>query len=429
MAAVLGMALLLVVLAARLPIGFSLTLVGFLGYGIVGGWGAALGMLGIEPYSQVTEYLLSAVPMFLLMGHFAHHTGISEEIYRTAYRWLGFLPRGLALATVAGCAGFAAASGSSVATAAVMGTVSLPQMARYNYHPRLATGCVAADGTLGILIPPSITLVLFGIITDTPIGELLIAGLIPGIMLACIFMLTIYVMAHRNPALGPRAEPFSCGERFGALWGVWGILVLFVLVMGGIYGGIFTPTEAAAVGAVGAFTLAALKRKFTFGVLRTSIMDTGRTTAMIFITIVGAVIFSYFLAITQVPTRLSEFLAGLPVSKYVIISGVIALYIPLGMFIEVIGVMLLTLPVLFPVAVNMGFDLVWFGVVVVIMMELGLITPPVGMNVSVISGIAKDVPLYEILRGILPFFLGMLLLVAILIVFPQIALFLPNTMR
>jgi tripartite ATP-independent transporter DctM subunit len=288
---------------------------------------------------------------------------------------------------------------------------------------------VAAGGTLVILIPPSLAMVIFGIITETPIGELLIAGLIPGIMLAAIFMLTIYVMARRNPALGPRAEPFSWGERFSALWGVWGILVLFALVMGGIYGGIFTPTEAAAVGAVGAFTLTIVKRKLTFRVLRTSVMDTGRTTAMIFLIVIGAVIFSYFLAITQVPTRLSEFLAALPVSRYIIITGVIALYIPLGMFIEPIGMMLLTLPVLFPVAVNMGFDPVWFGVVVVIMMELGLITPPVGMNVFVISGIAKEVPLYEIFRGILPFFLGMLLLVAILIVFPQVALYLPGTMR
>lgn len=426
--AALGMAALLLVLAARLPIGFSLALVGFLGFGIVGGWGPAFGVLGIEPYSRVTEYLLSAIPMFLLMGHFAHHAGISTEIYRAAYRWLGFLPGGLAMATVAGCAAFAAASGSSVATAAVMGTVSLPEMKRYNYHPRLATGCVAAGGTLGILIPPSIALVLFGIITETPIGELLIAGLVPGIMMATLFMLIIYVMARRNPALGPRAEPFSWGERFGALWGVWGILVLFVIVMGGIYGGIFTPTEAAAVGAVGAFLLVALKRRLTFGIMRSSLMETGRTTAMIFLIIIGAVIFSYFLAITQIPTKLSEFLGALPVSRYVVIAGIIALYIPLGMFIEVIGMMLLTLPVLFPIVVNMGFDPVWFGVVVVIMMESGLITPPVGINVFVISGIAKEVPLYEIFRGIVPFFLCMLLMVAILIAFPQLALWLPGTM-
>ncbi|MEK7847383.1 MAG: TRAP transporter large permease subunit, partial [Chloroflexota bacterium] len=260
-------------------------------------------------------------------------------------------------------------------------------------------------------------------------GDLLIAGFIPGIMLATIFMVTIYIMARRNPALGPRAEPFSWGERFRSLTGVGGILSLFLLVIGGIYMGVFTPTEAAAVGAVGAFSLTALKRKLTFTAVRTSLMDTGRTTAMIFLIIIGAVIFGYFLAITQIPAKLSLFLAELPVSRHVVMAAIIALYIPLGMFLEVIGMMLLTLPVLFPVVVGLGFDPVWFGVVVVIMMELGLITPPVGINVFVISGIAKEVPLYTIFRGIVPFAFGMLLMVAILMVFPQLALWLPNTMR
>lgn len=372
------------------------------------------------------HYTLLAIPFFILASTFMSTGGVAKRIIRFAIACVGHLQGGLAIASVFACMLFAALSGSSPATVVAIGTIVIAGMRKVGYTKDFAAGVICNAGTLGILIPPSIVMVVYASSVDVSVGRMFLAGVIPGILAGLMLMTGIYVVAKvrglpKQPWAG-WGEVIEAGSEAG-----WG-LFLIVIILGGIYGGIFTPTEAAAVGAVGAFLLIALKRRLTFGIMRTSLMDTGRTTAMIFLIIIGAVIFSYFLAITQIPVRLSEFLGGLPVSRYIIITAIIALYIPLGMFIEVIGMMLLTLPILFPIVVNMGFDPVWFGVVVVIMMEAGLITPPVGINVFVISGIAKEVPLYEIFKGIVPFFLCMLFMVALLIAFPQLALWLPGTM-
>jgi tripartite ATP-independent transporter DctM subunit len=412
-----------------MPIGFVMALVGFLGYVYLGSLDAGLNILGLTFYAGGTSYTLSVIPLFVLMGQFAAHAGLSRDIYHTVERWMGHQRGGLAMATIGACAGFAAISGSSVATAATMGTVALPEMKKYKYSEALATGTVAAGGTLGILIPPSATFVFYAILTEQSVGKLFIAGIFPGILLAALFMLTIYIRVRLKPDIAPRGERASLREKIVALKGIWGIVVLFLLVMGGIYTGVFTPTEAAGIGAFGAFVFAMGKRQVTWENSTASLAQTAQTTAMIFIIIIGAYIFGYFLAVTRIPSELADFMAGLQVSRYVILVAVVLLYTILGMFLEGFAILVLTIPIIQPLMVNLGFDPIWFGVMVIIMMEMSLITPPVGVNVFVIKGVAKDVPMYTIFRGIWPFWVAMLVCLAILSVLPQIAMFLPNTMK
>lgn len=426
---IIGIGFLFLLFASGMPIGFVMALVGFLGYSYLVSLQAGLTILGLTFYATAASYTLSVIPLFVLMGQFAAHSGLSRDIYYAIYRWIGHLRGGLAMATIGGCAGFAAISGSSLATAATMGTVALPEMQRYKYDSSLATGTVAAGGTLGILIPPSVTFIVYAMLTEESIGRLFIAGIFPGLLLATLFMLTIYIHARLKPHLAPPAPRANLKERLVALRGVWGMVVLFVLVIGGIYMGVFTPTEAAGVGAFGAFVFALGKRQLTRQNLTSSLVEMGRITAMIFIIIIGAYIFGYFLAVTRIPSQVADFIGGLQLSRYVILAVIVVLYIILGMFMEGFAILVLTIPILFPLILALGFDPIWFGVVIVIMMETAMITPPVGINVFVIKGVAKDVPMYTIFRGILPFWLAMVVCIVILTAFPQIALFLPSFMK
>ena len=425
---IFGIFFLFVLLAFRMQIGFSMALVGFLGFSILSSLDSGFSILGMEAFKTGTAYSLTVIPLFILMGQFANYSRMGFEIYETVYRWLGFLPGGLSMATTGACAGFAAISGSSLATAATMGMVALPEMKRFKYDDSLATGCIAAGGTLGILIPPSTVLIIYGILTEQPIATLFIAGILPGLLLSGLFIVTIFIMTKYKPDLGPPGPRFAMREKIYSLKGTWGLLLLFLLVMGGLYTGWFTPTEAAGVGAFGALLITIVKRRLTWNNLRGSLTETTKTTAMVFVILIGANIFGYFLTISQIPDQLSSWIAALGLNRYIVMSMLVVVYIILGCFMEGLAIMVLTIPIIFPMVLEMGFDPIWFGVIITLVMEMSLITPPVGINVFIISGVAKDVPMYTIFRGILPFWIAMLACIILIIIFPQIALFLPVTM-
>jgi C4-dicarboxylate transporter DctM subunit len=424
----LGLMLLMTLLLLRMPIGLSMALTGFLGFSILSTFKAGFSMLGLVTYQTASNYTLTVIPLFILMGQFACHSRMGADLYQGIYRWIGFLPGGLAMATVAACAGFAAVSGSSLATAATLATVALPEMKRFGYDDRLATGSVAAGGTLGILIPPSTVMVIYGILTEQPIGTLFVAGILPGILLSGLFLITIYILTARNPELGPAGPRFSLRERIGALQSMGGLLGLFILVIGGLYAGWFTPTEAAGIGAFGALLVTLSKRRLNRENLLASLAETTLTSAMIFLILIGANIFGYFLAVSQIPEWVIGRVTALGMNRYLVLGVVSLVYMVLGCLMEGLAIMVITLPVIYPMMMNLGFDPIWFGIVITLFMEMSLITPPVGMNVFVISGVARDVPMAVIFRGILPFFLAMVVCLVLLILAPQIALFLPGTM-
>ena len=424
-----GIVSLLVLMAARMPIAFTMGLVGFAGYCFVVGVDAGLSQLETIPYGVGSEYILSVVPLFLLMGQFAFYSGLSQELYDTSYKWLGHYPGGLAMATVGGCAAFAAVSGSGVATAATMGTVALPGMKKYQYSPRLALGSIAAGGTIGILIPPSIVFILYGILTEQSIGKLFLAGFLPGVLTVILYIITIVIQVRINPQLGPPGPKTTLREKILSLRQTWGMLVLFALVMGGIYLGFFTPTEAGAVGAFGAFLLALLRRKLTWKILFSCLLETGRTTSMLIIIFVGAMVFNYFLAVTNLPMDLAQMIADLGLNHYIVLAAILVVYLFLGCVMDPGSMIILTIPIVFPLIQSMGFDPIWFGVIIVMVAEIGAITPPVGLNVFVIKGVAPDVPISEIFRGILPFWGADMVRLFILVAIPQISLFLPNMLK
>ena len=424
----LGILILFLLLAMRMQIGFSMAVVGFLGFAVLNAFEPSFAILGMEPFKIGAAYSLTVIPLFILMGQFANYSRMGFEIYQTVYRWMGFLPGGLSMATISACGGFAAISGSSLAAAATMGMVALPEMKRFKYDDALATGCIAAGGTLGILIPPSTVMIIYGILTEQPIATLFIAGVIPGLLLTGLFILTVYIITKIKPKLGPPGPKFTMKERVYSLKNTWSILTLFLLVIGGLYTGWFTPTEAAGVGAFGAFIITIVKRKLTWKVLTDSLSQTTATTAMVFLILIGAHIFGYFLTISQIPDQLSILASEAGLNKYMVLALLVVAYIILGCFMEGLAIMVLTIPIVYPMVLDMGFDPIWFGVIITLVMEMSLITPPVGINVFIISGIAKEVPMYTIFRGVLPFWVGMLICILFLILFPQIALFLPQTM-
>lgn len=428
MIGILGIIALFLLLAMRMYIGMAMLLVGFLGYCLIMGISPGLGLLSLVPYSTGSSYMLSVIPLFVLMGQFAYLSGISGDIYKAVYSWLGSLPGGLAMATVVGCAGFAAVSGSSLATGATMGTVAIPEMTKYGYDPKLTTGCVAAGGTLGILIPPSIGFVIYGILTEQSIGKLFMAGILPGIMLALLFITTIAVQCKIKPSMGPPGEQVSLRNRILSLGGIWGMLTLFILVMGGIYIGVFTPTEAAGVGAFGAFLIALLKGRLSYKNLMQALLDSGKTTAMLFLIIIGAELFSKFLGATMLPMLLADYVGDLPLNRNVILIFIIFTYLLLGCVMDCIAIMILTTPIIFPVITALGFDPIWYGVIMVVVLEIGLITPPVGLNVFVIRGVSGEIELGTIFMGILPFLGACFAAIVLLVLFPGIALYIPNLM-
>jgi tripartite ATP-independent transporter DctM subunit len=428
MVGIIGISILVILLFARMWIGFAMAFIGFLGFAYIGGFDAALGVLATVPYRYIADYTVSMVPLFIFMGIVASNTGIAEDLYRSAYKCVGQFPGGLALATVGACASFAAICAESMAEAATMGSVAVPEMKKYKYDPSLATGCVAAGGTLGILIPPSLAFVLYSILTQESVGMLFMAGILPGIILSSLFIIIILVLCLRNKTMGPPGPKTSFREKIVSLKYTWGMLALFLLVMGGIYAGIFTPTEAGAIGAFGALVIGGIGRRLRVQNVVASMLQTGQITAMIVVMIIGAFIFMRFLAISKLPFALAGFVSGLAMQKYLIFVIIIFVYIILGMFLDVISAVILTVPIIFPTIVSMGFDPIWFGVIIVLVIEMGLITPPVGMNVFVLAGVT-NVPMSVIFRGVVPFFFAMILCIIIISIFPQIALFLPGLMK
>ena len=425
---IIGIGLLILLLFSSMPIGPVMALIGFVGFSYLVNIDASFGILGTSPFRTASNHPLSTIPLFVLMGLICFHAELSKDVYTTVRNWMGRLPGGLAMSTVGGCAGFAAVSGSSMATAVTMGTLALPEMRRYKYDDGLACGCVAAGGSIGILIPPSIAFIIYAGLTEESIGKLFIAGIIPGIMEAVFYMITIYILCKVKPELGPPGPSSTLKEKILSLKDTWGILVLFILVMGGIYGGIFTPTEAAGVGAFGAIVLGFIKKKLNRQKILTALADASKNTAMLLLMLVGAHVFSYFLTMTQIPFMLSDFVVALPVPKYVMVWAILFVYIILGCIMPIIPAIILTVPIFLPVVTGLGYDPIWFGVIVVTMAEMGQITPPVGINVFAISGVAKDVPLGTIFRGIFPFLVADLVRVALVFAFPWLALFLPSLM-
>jgi len=426
---IIGICILLVLLFSRMPIGFVMGLVGFAGFAYLSGFSGGLGVLRTVVYSTFADHSLSVIPLFILMGSFCFYAGLSKDLYDTVHSWLGQLRGGLAMATVGACAGFAAISGSSLATAATMGTVALPEMKRYKYDDRLATGAVAAGGTIGILIPPSVILILYGIITEQSIGKLFLAGFIPGVLEAVFYMVTIYVLCKLNPFMGPPGPRISFFGKITSLKNTWIVLVLFVLVIGGIYLGVFSPTEAAGVGAFGAFIFGLARRRLGWQAFKSSLAETGKTTAMIFIIILGAMILGYFLAVSRIPFVLADSVGALAVNRYVILVLILLVYLFLGCVMDSMAIMLLITPIFFPLAMSLGFNPIWFGILITRVTEIGLITPPVGLNVYIIRGVARDVPMQTIFRGIVPFLIADVCHVALLIALPQLSLFLPGFME
>jgi tripartite ATP-independent transporter DctM subunit len=426
---ILGALLLLVLLLMGMPIAFMMMLVGFLGIWQLSGPGAALPIVAQTLYSVTSHYPYTIIPLFIIMGSFAGAAGITRELYASFDKWFRRLPGGLGVATIAACAGFAAVSGSSVAAAAAMGHVALPEMQRFGYAPRLATGVVAAGGTLSFLIPPSLGFVVYGMLTEQSIGKLLIAGILPGILLSIAYSMVVIGWVKLNPSLAAASpEKVTFREKIIALKGIWETALVFFIVMGGIYLGFINPTEAGAVGAFALFILAMLKGRLTWRAIISCLLEATRITVMVLFLVAGATVFSYFLALSTIPATVSAWIAGLEISRYVVLAIIILIYFALGCFLDAVSMMVLTLPVVFPVIVSLHFHPIWFGVVAVLMMEAGLITPPIGLNVYTLAGIAKDVPMMEIFKGAIPFLASIILTTITLTIFPKIALYLPSLM-
>lgn len=421
---------LLVLILLEVPVGAALALVGFFGMWSLTSVDAALGVLSTSVYSCLASYSMSVVPLFVLMGYFAFQAGLSHDVYKAASIWLSRIRGGMAIATIIGCGGFAACCGSSVATGATMTAIALPEMRKYGYKESLITGSLAAGGVIGILIPPSICFVIYGIITEQSIGKLFIAGILPGVLEVVSFIFTIQILCRLNPILAPLAAGSSLptAEKLKALFNIWPIVLLFGVVIGGIYGGIFTPTEAGGVGAFGALVLMAVRGQLNRDNITASLSKTARTTAMVFFILIGASIFSYLLAVSQLPMLVAEWIAPLSINRYLILAAVLLFITALGLLMDTLAIILLVMPVIFPAMLELGFDPIWFGVIIVKVSEIALITPPVGLNVYVVKGAAPDVELTTIFKGILPFLAADILNVIILIAFPQIALFLPSLM-
>jgi C4-dicarboxylate transporter DctM subunit len=426
--AAVGFGVLLVLILVRVPVAVAMALVGFLGTAWLSGWPAALATLRQGPFERATSYTLVVIPLFVVMGYLAAQAGLSQSLFRAANACLGHWRGGLAMATVAGCAGFGAICGSSVATGATMCAVALPEMRRYRYADSLSTGAIAAGGTLGILIPPSIIFVIYGIMTEQSIGKLLLSGVVPGLVETALFILAIALVTAWKPGLGAPGPKTSLGERLRALRNVWEVGVLFLIVIGGIYGGLATPAESAAFGAVGALLFGLLKRTLTWRRLLVALDQAIRTTAMVFFIVIGADLFGYFMALSQMPMRLAAWLGGLQVAPVVVLWTIIVTYIILGALMDELAMILLTVPIFFPVVSSLGYDPIWFGVIIVVVVQIGLIAPPVGLNVYVIGGMARDVPLATIYTGIMPFLAMQLVLLGLLTLWPAMALMLPNRM-
>jgi C4-dicarboxylate transporter, DctM subunit len=426
--AVTGFMVLFALMLLRVPVGMAMGLVGVSGFAYLVGGGPALKLIGQTSLRTVTDYTFGVIPMFLLMGAFVTTSGMSRELFRAANTFVGHRRGGLGIATIVACAGFAAISGSSVATAATFSAVAYPEMRRYRYPQSFATGVIAAGGTLGAMFPPSTVLAVYGIITEQDIGKLFIAGILPGLLAVSMYILTVIAIGMVRPGFLPAGARAGAAERLAAVRDIWAPLLLFVFVIGGLYGGLFTPTEAGGMGAGGAFLIGVARGRLDRTAIRASLLQATRTAAAVFTVLIGALLFGYFLTITQTPQKVTEFLTGLGVGRYGVLALVMLMYLVLGCLMDAMAMIILTVPIIFPVITALGFDPIWFGVIIVMTVELGLIHPPVGMNVFVIKSVVKDVNFSTIFVGVLPFILTDLLRLIILIAFPIIALYLPTRM-
>jgi len=424
---ILGCLFLFVLLFTSMPVAFAMITAGVAGFALIVTPHAAFSMVTADLFETFSSYSLTVIPLFVFMGQVAFHAGISKRLFKTAYTWIGHLPGGLAMATVGACTGFGAICGSGPATAATMASVALPEMKRYNYSDELAAGTVAAGGSLGMLIPPSVVFIVYALITEQSIGALFLAGILPGILIAFLFCLSIYFRCIINPELGPAGPRTRWVTRLMSLQGILETLILFVAVMGGMVFGLFTPIEAAAIGAAGSLIIAFVKKQLSWPKLKRIIFETVRTSSMVFFTVAGAVIFGRFLAVSRIPFSIAEWFTTLPLPGWGVMALIILFFLIAGCFIDALALVLLTIPIFYPVILELGFDPIWFGVMVVVITQMGVVTPPVGVNVYVVSGIERDIPLQSIFKGALPYLLMLLAAAAILILVPQISLILPNS--
>ena len=429
--ALVGLGLMMVLALLRIPIALAMGLIGFLGVAYMRDWNFAPAMAMVETkvYETGRNYTLSVIPLFILMGNLVTRAGMSQELFRAAYAFVGHLRGGLAMATVVACAGFGAICGSSIATAATMAKVAYPSMKGLGYSDRLSTGSIAAGGTLGILIPPSTLMVIYGVMTETNIGKMFAAGILPGILATILLCLAVQWTVFRDPASGPRGEKSTWRARLRAIEGVWAVALLFVVVMGGIYGGVFTATEGAGIGAFGALCIALARRALTWRTLLDALVESGRTTAMLFVILTGALMFAEFVNYTTMPNDLKTLVTTLNLSPIMVITAICIIYVLLGTAMEELSMILLTVPVFFPLVVHLGFDPIWFGILVIVVVEIGLISPPVGMNLFVLKALLPEVPTSTLFRGVLPFVVADVIRLGILIAFPAISLWLPSMMR
>jgi C4-dicarboxylate transporter, DctM subunit len=428
-----GIIIMILMFLTRMPVAFVMASVGFVGFSCMISTDAGLVLLSRNVYETFDSYDLTTIPLFILMGQLGFNSGISKRLYEAGYKFMGNVRGGLAMATVSACTAFGAVCGSSPATAATMATVGLPEMKRYGYDDELATGSVASGGGIGMIMPPSVVLIIYGILTEQSIGALFVAGIFPALLVTLLFILCIYIRCRISPEQGPPGDRFSWPEKIKALLGLGETLIIFTLVIGGIFIGLFTPTEAAAIGAFGMLLIALIRRQITWKGFVKSLMETLRTSCMVLMLIAGAVIFGKFLAVTRIPFEIAGWVAGLEMSPVLVMAVVIGIYFIGGCFMDALAFVTLTVPIFFPVVMELGFDPIWFGIIIVMVTEMGVITPPVGINVYVVYGVAKNVlkeeiPLEKIFKGIFPFLLAVILGVIILIIFPTIILFLPNLM-
>ena len=428
-----GIVIMILLFLTRMPVAFVMAIVGFVGFSIMITPNAGLVLLSRNVYEVFGSYDLTTIPLFILMGQLGFNSGISKRLYNVGYKFLGSTRGGLAMATVSACTAFGAVCGSSPATAATMATVGLPEMKRYNYDDELATGSVASGGGIGMIMPPSVVLIIYGILTEQSIGQLFVAGIFPALLVTILFIITIYIRCSINPEQGPCGEKFTWTEKFKALLGLGETLAVFTLVIGGIFIGLFTPTEAAAIGAFGLLLIAMIRKQITWAGFVKSLMETLRTSCMVMMLIAGAVIFGKFLAVTRIPFEIAGWVSELQMAPYLVMAVVIGIYFIGGCFMDALAFVTLTVPIFFPVVMELGYDPIWFGIIIVMVTEMGVITPPVGINVYVVYGVAKNVleqeiPLEKIFKGIFPFLLAVIVGVILLIIFPKIILFLPQLM-
>ena len=424
----IGCGALLILVLGGMPVAFASALIGFLGISVLNGWSTATQVVGYLVHPHVSHYSLTVVPLFIVMGYFAMYGGITQGLFVLGRRWLGHYQGGLGIATIFSCAAFGACSGSSVATAAIMSRLALPEMTKQGYANSMAAGIIAASGTLAVLIPPSTTLVIYGFLTEQSIGILLIAGILPGIVSTLIYILMIHIRCRISPHLAPVSPKATWHAKFESFKDVWILIFVMILILGGIYSGVFTPTEAGSAGAFIVFVFALMRRKLGWSNLKSSLLATGQTTCMVFLVIVGVLFFTHFLALSGVTNLFIKFLLGLPLPRWGTLIFILSIYVVLGMFMEIVAMLALSLPIVFPTIVNLGYDPIWFGIIVVKMAEICLITPPVGMNIYVVRDGAPDVPLEKIFQGAWPFLIMDFLTVFLLCLFPQIVTFLPSKM-